>query len=116
MAACTQGCVCPPSMQQVQLTQQGCSLESDHTGWPAVDNDTAECWQALDGPVLLDPTQQHCVTSAEEHQQQRGKQPSWLMPWQTGNRQAGRQVAVAIKSKRTPIGGFAQHDLAKAPK
>jgi hypothetical protein len=29
---------------------------------------------------------------------------------------AGRQVALAMKSKHTPIGGFAQHDLAKAPK
>ncbi|WIA42484.1 hypothetical protein OEZ86_008475 [Tetradesmus obliquus] len=52
----------------------------------------------------------------QHQQQQQSKQPSWLMPWQTGDRTAGRQVALAVKAKRTPIGGFAHHSLAKAPK
>lgn len=40
----------------------------------------------------------------------------WLMPWQTGDRVAGRHMANLVKSKRTPTGAFANLDLAKAAK
>eukprot|EP00798_Chlamydomonas_sp_ICE-L_P017548 gene17548-23872_t len=40
--------------------------------------------------------------------------PSWAMPWQTGDRVAGRKVAMSIRSKRTPNGAFAVTDLPKA--
>eukprot|EP00775_Hariotina_reticulata_P000793 gene794-1107_t len=35
---------------------------------------------------------------------------------QTGDRAAGSLMALAIRARRTPIGGFANYDLAKAPK
>lgn len=47
---------------------------------------------------------------------ERSGTPSWLMPWQTGDRDMGRRMADAINSKRTPIGAFANFDLAKAVK
>lgn len=40
--------------------------------------------------------------------------PSWLMPWQTGDREAGRKTANAVCKSRVPGGGFANIDLAKA--
>lgn len=43
-------------------------------------------------------------------------QPAWVMPWQTGDRAAGRAMARALRSRRTPNGGFACFDMAKAPK
>jgi len=38
--------------------------------------------------------------------------PSWLMPWQTGDREAGRKMADAVRKGRTPIGSFANLELA----
>lgn len=40
----------------------------------------------------------------------------WLMPHQTRSRANGSVLARAINSSRTPIGGFANFDLAKAPR
>lgn len=42
-----------------------------------------------------------------------GKPAPWLLPWQTGDREKGALMAKAIRSKRTPIGSFANLDLAK---
>jgi hypothetical protein len=43
--------------------------------------------------------QQHCrgavAQQQEQQQQHHGKEPSWLMPWQTGNRQAGKNPLLA---------------------
>jgi hypothetical protein len=41
---------------------------------------------------------------------------SWLLPHQTFNREEGGKMAAAVNSARTPIGGFAGFDLAKALK
>ncbi|KAF5839958.1 hypothetical protein DUNSADRAFT_18239 [Dunaliella salina] len=38
--------------------------------------------------------------------------PTWLMPWQTGDREAGRKQADAVRKGRTPIGSFANLELA----
>ncbi len=45
-----------------------------------------------------------------------GKSASWTLPWQTGDRTLGRQMADQIRYGRTPIGAFANRDLAKANK
>ncbi|EFJ51884.1 hypothetical protein VOLCADRAFT_103383 [Volvox carteri f. nagariensis] len=45
-----------------------------------------------------------------------GKRANWLLPWQTGDRQLGKVMADAIRHKRTPIGAFANRDLAKPNK
>ncbi|KAG2445397.1 hypothetical protein HXX76_000019 [Chlamydomonas incerta] len=45
-----------------------------------------------------------------------GKRSSWTLPWQTGDRTLGRQMADQIRYGRTPIGAFANRDLAKANK
>ncbi|GLI58500.1 hypothetical protein VaNZ11_000231 [Volvox africanus] len=45
-----------------------------------------------------------------------GRRLSWLLPWQTGDRQLGKSMADAIRHKRTPIGAFANRDLAKPNK
>ncbi|PNH07544.1 hypothetical protein TSOC_006006 [Tetrabaena socialis] len=45
-----------------------------------------------------------------------GKRPSWVLPWQTGDRAAGGTLAASIRHKRTPIGAFANLDLAKVNK
>ena len=55
------------------------------------------------------------VGSAVSTQEER-KTRSWLMPHQTQDAAAGVRMARAVNSKRTPIGGFAVFDLAKAPK
>ncbi|GFR43046.1 hypothetical protein Agub_g4052 [Astrephomene gubernaculifera] len=44
------------------------------------------------------------------------RKASWLLPWQTGDRQLGRAMADSIRHKRTPIGAFANRDLAKPNK
>jgi len=40
----------------------------------------------------------------------------WLMPWQTGDRTKGGEVAKSMRNKRSPIGAFTNNDLAKASK
>ncbi|GLC45585.1 hypothetical protein PLESTB_000873900 [Pleodorina starrii] len=45
-----------------------------------------------------------------------GRRSSWLLPWQTGDRQLGKAMADSIRNKRTPIGAFANRDLAKPNK
>ncbi|KAG2431606.1 hypothetical protein HYH02_013299 [Chlamydomonas schloesseri] len=45
-----------------------------------------------------------------------GKRASWNLPWQTGDRTLGRQMADQIRYGRTPIGAFANRDLAKPNK
>ncbi|GIL71052.1 hypothetical protein Vretifemale_1688 [Volvox reticuliferus] len=45
-----------------------------------------------------------------------GRRPNWLLPWQTGDRHLGKSMADAIRHKRTPIGAFANRDLAKPNK
>ncbi|KAG1676926.1 hypothetical protein FOA52_014802 [Chlamydomonas sp. UWO 241] len=43
-----------------------------------------------------------------------GDKPApWLMPWQTGNRTAGRLRADHVRSRRSPIGSFSILTLAK---
>lgn len=46
----------------------------------------------------------------------KSSQQPWLMPWQTGDRDLGRRMADAINNRRTPIGAFANFDLAKSNK
>ncbi|KAL6757987.1 hypothetical protein V8C86DRAFT_2609289 [Haematococcus lacustris] len=41
------------------------------------------------------------------------KPASWLMPWQTGDRVAGRREADAVRKRRTPSGNFANQEVAK---
>ena len=45
-----------------------------------------------------------------------GKRASWTLPWQTGDRTLGRQMADQVRYGRTPTGAFANRDLAKANK
>lgn len=47
---------------------------------------------------------------------QTGQLPKWLTAWQTGDRQLGAAMAKLLRGGRTPGGGFANPDMAKAPK
>jgi hypothetical protein len=60
-------------------------------------------------PVYGDPL------AARSPKQSRGTAPSWAMPWQTGDRAAGQQMAAALRAPRVPGGGFSNLDLPKAP-
>jgi hypothetical protein len=48
--------------------------------------------------------------------QQKQQVRPWHMPHQLGDRVAGSNMARAVNAQRTPVGGFAVFDLAKAPK
>lgn len=71
------------------------------------------------GCAAAEPTVKAChsghVGSATSTDAERASRP-WLMPHQTQDAAAGARMARAVNSKRTPIGGFAVFDLAKAPK
>jgi hypothetical protein len=41
---------------------------------------------------------QRATVAAQQQQQQHGKQPSWLMPWQTGDRNAGETLTTPAYS------------------
>jgi hypothetical protein len=73
-------------------------MASGSNGWPAsADHHSANAWKELHSLSQLDGMQQHCggVLLQQHQQQQHDKQPSWLMPWQTGNRQAGEKPMLA---------------------
>jgi hypothetical protein len=55
------------------------------------------------------------VGNSHSSDEERKSRP-WLMPHQSHNRIAGKKMAKAVNAKRSPIGGFAVFDLAKAPK
>lgn len=73
-------------------------------------NRSDEGVEAVKASCSAVPALEQCSTDVKDRSTR-----TWLMPHQVRNRQEGGKAAKAISSKRSPSGGFANFDLAKAP-